>query len=155
MGRLTPRLNSHSRFAQEMRKSWGSSEFGSRRNEIALNFVPHQGHSSSGIGEGLRSSLTKRRVRNLADSGSLSPLRPMRLGGGGAPYPQADLVGPVSQLGHILPSLQFQGAHKRGRSAELIECQEAQRIAHQNADARGADAGVPPAPQNQRECRQP
>src|SRR5258708_1544770 len=61
-------------------KSIGLSGFGLKRNELRVNFVPHQGHSSSGIGEGFLSLSQNLRVRALAVFGSLSPLLPIRFG---------------------------------------------------------------------------
>ena len=133
MGRLTPRLNSHSRFTQEMRKSWGSSWFGIRRNEIALNFVPHHGHSSSGIGDGMLSLFMKRIVRNLAVSGSSLPSVPCDFGVAARLTHQADFERPVSQLGHILQPLQLQSADERCRTAQLIQGQEVQSVTHKDA----------------------
>ena len=72
------RLKSQCRLTQVTRRSVGSSGFGTSWNEFVLNFVPHQGHSSSGIGDGLRSSFLKAIVLARAESGLLSPLRPIR-----------------------------------------------------------------------------
>src|SRR5712691_8394626 len=87
MGSSTARMGSerfrekaHSRFTHEIRKSVGLSELGSNLNDRFVNFLPHQGHSSNGIGDGLRSSFRKRIVLARAVSWSGSPLLPMRLG---------------------------------------------------------------------------
>src|SRR5579864_144120 len=61
-------------------KSVGSSGFGFRRNEFLENLVPHQGHSSIGIGEGFLSLSQNARVRARAVFGSLSPFLPIRFG---------------------------------------------------------------------------
>src|SRR5580658_8835588 len=79
-GNETPRPKSQFRFRQRMRRSVGSSLFGSSLKESGLNFVPHHGHSSNGIGDGLRSSFRYSMVRARADSRSLSPFRPIRFG---------------------------------------------------------------------------
>src|SRR5438128_9782134 len=80
MGSGWLRVKAQCRLAHVILRSMGKSWFGSRLNEVALNLVLHQAQFSSGMGDGLRSSFLKAMVLARADSLSLSPLAPMRLG---------------------------------------------------------------------------
>ena len=51
MGNGLSRVKAHSRREQTMRRSIGNLSLGISRNDSFENFSPHQGHSSSGIGE--------------------------------------------------------------------------------------------------------
>src|SRR5436190_18554230 len=92
-----------------IRRSVGKSGFGTRLNEIALNFVLHHGQFSSGIGDGLRSSFLNAIVLARADSLSLSPLRPIRFGVAALPTHR-----PISK-GHC-PSLSTSCWRSRSRA---------------------------------------
>ena len=80
------------------------------------------------------------------------------VGGGALAYPHADLKRPIPQLVGVVFSdaalaFELQGADHRGGTAELIEGEQAQGVAHQHREAGTADAGVAQAPQHQREGR--
>ena len=78
------------------------------------------------------------------------------VGGGALAHPHADLEGPIAQLvGLVFPeaalAFELQGADHRGGTAELIEGEQAQGVAHQHREAGTADAWVAQPPQHQRE----
>ena len=73
-------MKSHRRFRQTTRRSVGSFALGKSWKDCGLNFSPHQGQFSRGIGAGLRSSFWKAIVFDRAEFGSLSPLKPIRFG---------------------------------------------------------------------------
>src|SRR3990172_9167223 len=77
-GRLL--LKSQFRFTHRTRRSIGLSGLGASWKELRLNFFPHQGQFSSGIGEGFRSSFRNAMVFAQAEYGSFSPFLPLRFG---------------------------------------------------------------------------
>src|SRR5207248_8604809 len=64
------------------------------------------------------------------------------VGRGGHADPEPDFEGPFAELLDVFLALQLQGANQRGGAAELVERQEAERVAHEDADAGGGDSGV-------------
>src|SRR5215472_3794416 len=65
---------------QTIRRSVGLSAVGIRLNEVLLNFSPHHGQVSSGIGDGFLSLFLKAMVFARADSRKLSPFCPILFG---------------------------------------------------------------------------
>jgi hypothetical protein len=49
-----------------------------------------------------------------------------------------------------LLAFDFQGANQRGRAAQLVQGEQAERVTHQHANARRANARMPQAPQDHR-----
>src|SRR3972149_9789909 len=81
MGSGRSRVKSHSKFAQTIHSSRGSSSLGRSANDLGPNRVPHHGQFSSGIGEGLPfGSALNCRTFARAESERPSPLRPRMLG---------------------------------------------------------------------------
>src|SRR4051794_33354333 len=81
MGNARSPMKSHSKFAQTIRSSVGSSSLGSNVNESGVNREPHHGHSSIGIGIGLRfGSFLYWRTFDRAVPSRLSPFRPITFG---------------------------------------------------------------------------
>ena len=105
-----------------------------------MNFVPHHGHSSSGIGAALRSSFLKAIVLARADDESLSPLRPMRFGVAAIPTQSPISKGQSPRRFASFLPFQLQGADERGGAGELVEGQQPKRVAHEHTDAGRADA---------------
>ena len=113
----------------------GLSGFGVRRNEFRENFVPHHGHSSSGIGDGFLSLSQNLLVRARALFGSLSPLLPIRFGVAARPTQRPISNGHSPEFVHVIPPYEFECADQRRGAAELVERQQAERVAHQHAEA--------------------
>ena len=65
--------------------------------------------------------------------------------------PQADFKRPLAQLCLVLVAFQFEGANQRGGATQLIERQQPQRVAHENADARRVNSRMPHTAQDHRE----
>ena len=70
-----------------------------------------------------------------AESERPSPLNAEVVGRAGLAHPKADLERPAAEPGGgILAALQFKGADQPGRAPELIEGQQPQGVAHDDAD---------------------
>src|SRR5258706_3213800 len=81
MGRGLSRGKAQSRFAHVIRRSVGVNSEGLRLKQSRVNFVPHHGQFSSGIGDGLELLLIWNRITfDRADHGSLSPFLPILFG---------------------------------------------------------------------------
>ena len=57
------------------------------------------------------------------------------VGGAALAHPQADFEGPLAQKLGIFTAFQLQGTDQGGGAAELIEGEQAERVAHQHAHA--------------------
>ena len=142
-----------------MRSSRGRSASGSRLNDSGSNSRPHQGQFSSGIGDGLwpgvaleRAHLRARRV------GAAVPFPAQDVRRGRLPHPEADLERPRAVPPACLASLDLQRADQPRRPRELIERQQPQRVAHDDAHAGSGEpvvAGMTQAPQHHRHRGQP
>jgi len=102
-----------------MRRSVGWSGLGTSWNEFGVNFVPHQGHSSSGKRRRLLAVVLVRDGSRSCGVGIAVTLAAHLVGRGRATDPQADLEGPVAQLVGVLLTLQLEGADQRRGAAEL------------------------------------
>src|SRR6266542_444625 len=81
MGSWLSRVKAQSRFAHVIRRSVGADSDGLRLKETGVNFVPHHGQFSSGIGDGLALLLVLNLIAfDRADHGSLSPFFPILFG---------------------------------------------------------------------------
>ena len=110
-----------------------------------------RGSSSSGIGDGFRSSFWKAIVLRARRVAVLVALVAHPVRRGGPADPQADLERPVAELVGVLLPLQLQGADQRRGAAELVERQQPQRVAHQHAQPGRGDAGIAQPAEDQRE----
>ena len=68
--------------------------------------------------------------------------------------PETNLEGPLAKNFGMLPALQFHGANQCCGATELVECEQAQRVAHQDTQSGGTDARVGEATENHLECGQ-
>ena len=81
----------------------------------------------------------------------MSPLRPIRLGVAARPTHRPISNGHSPSFSGSFCRLEFQGTDERRGTAELVESQQAQRVAHQHAQTRGLHARVSQPSVDQRE----
>ena len=95
-----------------------------------------------------RSDLRARRIRPAV------PLAPQDVGCRRLPHPQTDLERPRAVAPARLAPLDLQCAHQPGRPRELVQRQQPQRVAHDDADPGAGQpvvAGMPQAPEHHRD----
>jgi hypothetical protein len=130
---------------------------GQQAKTVGVNFHPHHGQFSSGIGEGLRlESLLERDGRGRGRvSGGCRPSCPCGSGVAAWPTHRPISKGHGPSFSHVLLALELERADQRGGAAELVEREQPQRVAHQHATRpRRLQAGVAQPAQHQRERRE-
>src|ERR1019366_5756377 len=80
------------------------------------------------------------------------PLAPHPIRCRGLSNPETNLERPRTQLGHVFLTFDLQGANECGRTSQLVEREQAQRVPHQDTHACRSQAGIPESPHHQSEC---
>ena len=112
--------------------------------------------------QGNRSRIASRVRLELAslDTGGVRPpvaFLPHAVGGCGLAHPKTDLERPVSVTGGVLPAFQLQSADKSSGTRKLVQGEEAERVAHDDAhtgSTKTVRSRIAQAPKHYRYCGQ-